>query len=97
MALLSLLGAAMLEHVSPVGGLALEEGDKAASFDHLALPSQRVPIPRGQASDSIFLGPKLVLIQVLPQVNERGCPQSMRTGRQPRAGAAGGGRALFYK
>ena len=89
MALLSLLGAAMLEHVSPVGGLALEEGAKAASFDHLADPSQRVPIPRSQASDSIFLGPKLVLIQVLPQVNERGCPQSMWTGRQPRAGAAG--------
>ena len=59
----------------PVGGLALEEGAKAASFDHLADPSRRVPIPRGQASDSIFLGLKLVLIQVPAEHADRKAAQ----------------------
>lgn len=76
----------------PVSGLTLEKGAQAANFDHLADPSQRVPIPRGQASDSIFLGLKLVLIQVLPQINELRVPAEHP---DRKAAQCGGTRALW--
>lgn len=89
MGLLSLLGAATLEHVS-----ARQRSRPGGRYQGSQLRPPRGPQPegtdpRGQASDSIFLGPKLVLIQVLPRTNKCGARRASGQEGSPVRGHAG--------